>query len=71
MAGECTSNAPTTLDVAVAQAGHLWRSFERQQIALWYDKYRRYIVGVDPRNPECDCSRCFAHYSATTMPCSG
>ena len=29
MAGECTSNAPTILEVATAQAGHLWRSFEK------------------------------------------
>ena len=50
MGGECTRSAPTISEVATAQVGHLWRSFERQQIALWYDNYRRYISGVDPHN---------------------
>ena len=49
MVGECTSKAPTISEVATA---HLWRLFESQQIALWYDNYRRYIGGVDPHNPD-------------------
>ena len=51
MVGECSSNAPTILEVAIAQAAHLWRSFERQQITLLYDNCRRYISGVEPHNP--------------------
>ena len=51
LAGECTSNAPTISEVATTQAGHLSRSFERQQIALWYGNYHRYINGVDPHRP--------------------
>ena len=30
----------------------LWDSFERQQITLWFDNYRRYINGVDPHSPD-------------------
>ena len=51
MAGECTSNAPTILEVATAHAAHLWTLVERQPIAWWYDNHRRYISGVDPYNP--------------------
>ena len=46
MAGECISNAPTISELATAQAAHIWGSFDRQQIALCYDKYRRCIRGV-------------------------
>ena len=48
--GERTSNAPTISQVAAAQAAHLWGSFERHHITLWYDNYRCYISGPDPRN---------------------
>ena len=48
MARKCTSNAPTISEVATVQAAHLWSSFERQQNAMWYDDYRRYISGVHP-----------------------
>ena len=50
MAVERTSNTPIISEVATVQAAHVWRSFERQQIALWCDNYRRYISGVDPHN---------------------
>ena len=50
MAVECTSNAPTISEVATAQAGHLWRSFEGQQVVVSYDNYRCYISGPDPHN---------------------
>ena len=46
MAGDCTINAPTISAQAGVQASHLWDSFERQHITLWFDKYRRYINGV-------------------------
>ena len=66
MAGECTCNTPTFSEVATAQARHLWRSFQRQQSAFWYDNYRRYISGADPHNPDKSLNmpayRCFAHY---------
>ena len=52
MAGECTINAPTILAQACIQASWLWDSFERQQITLWFDNYRRYINGVDPHSPD-------------------
>ena len=52
MAGECTINAPTISAQASVQASHLWDSFERQQITLWFDNYRRYIKGVDPHSPD-------------------
>ena len=52
MAGECTINAPTISAQASVQASHLWDSFERQQITLWCDNYRRYINGVDPHSPD-------------------
>ena len=52
MAGECTINAPTISAQASVQASHLWDSFERQQITLWFDNYRRYINGVDPHSPD-------------------
>ena len=52
MAGECTINAPTISAQASVQASCLWDSFERQQIALWFDNYRRYINGVDPHSPD-------------------
>ena len=52
MAAECTINAPTISAQASVQASHLWDSFERQQITLWFDNYRRYINGVDPHNPD-------------------
>ena len=29
----------------------MWDSFERQQITLWFDNYRRYINWVDPHSP--------------------
>ena len=45
MAGECTINAPTISAQASVQASHLWDSFERQQITLWFDNYRRYPDG--------------------------
>ena len=51
MAGECTINAPNILAKASVQASHLWDSFQRQQITLWFDIYRRYINGVDPHCP--------------------
>ena len=51
-AGECTINAPTISAQASVQASHLWDSFERQQITLWLDNYRRYINGVDPHSPD-------------------
>ena len=50
MAGECTQNASTIPEVATTHVVHVWRSFERQQITLWYDNYRRYISGMDPQN---------------------
>ena len=49
-AGECTINAPTISAQACVQASHLWESFERQQISLWFHNYRRYINGVDPHS---------------------
>ena len=52
MAGECTINATTISAHASIQASCLWDSFERQQITLWFDKYRRYINGVDPHSPD-------------------
>ena len=52
MAGECTINAPTISAQACVQASCLWDSFERQQITLWFDNYRRYINGVDPHSPD-------------------
>ena len=52
MAGECTINAPTISVQGTVQASHLWDSFERQQIALWFDNYRRHINGVDPHSPD-------------------
>ena len=52
MAGECTINAPTISPQASVQASHPWDSFERQQITLWFDNYRRYINGVDPHSPD-------------------
>ena len=52
MAGECTINAPTISAQASVQASHLWDSFERQQITVWFDNYRRYINGVDPHSPD-------------------
>ena len=52
MAGECTINAPTISAQASVQASCLWDSFERQQITLWFDNYRRYINGVDPHSPD-------------------
>ena len=52
MAGECTINAPTISAQAFVQASCLWDSFERQQITLWLDHYRRYINGVDPHSPD-------------------
>ena len=52
MAGECTINAPTISAKASVQASCLWDSFERQQITLWFDNYRRYINGVDPHSPD-------------------
>ena len=51
MIGECTTNTPTISNVATVQAANLCGSFERRQIALWYDNYRRYFSGVDPNNP--------------------
>ena len=48
MAEECTINAPTISAHASVQASCLWDSFERQQITLWFDNYRRYINGVAP-----------------------
>ena len=48
MAGECTINGPTISAQACVQASHLWDSFERQQITLWFDNYRCYINGVGP-----------------------
>ena len=47
MAGECTINAPTISAQASVQASHLWDSFERQQITLWFNNYRCCINGVD------------------------
>ena len=52
MAGECTINAPTISAQASVQASCLWDSFERKQITLWFDNYRRYINGVDPHSPD-------------------
>ena len=52
MAGECTINAPTISAQASVQASCPWDSFERQQITLWFDNYRRYINGVDPHSPD-------------------
>ena len=52
MARECTINAPTISAQASVQASHLWDSFVRQQITLWFDNYRRYINGVDPHSPD-------------------
>ena len=52
MAGECTINAPAISAQASDQASHLWDSFERKQITLWFDNYRRYINGVDPHSPD-------------------
>ena len=52
MAGECTISAPTISAQAIVQASHLWDSFERQQITLWFDNYRRYINGVGPHSPD-------------------
>ena len=52
MAGECTINAPTISAQACVQASCLWDSFERQQLTLWFDNYRRYINGVDPHSPD-------------------
>ena len=51
-AGECTVNAPTISAQASVQASCLWDSFERQQITLWFDNYRRYINGVDTHSPD-------------------
>ena len=50
MAGECTINAPAISAQSSVQASHLWDSFERQQITVWFDEYRRYINGVDPHS---------------------
>ena len=50
MAGECTINASTVSAQACVQASCLWDSFDRQQITLWLDNYRRYINGVDPHS---------------------
>ena len=52
MSGECTINAPAISAQACVQASCLWDSFERQQITLWFDNYRRYINGVDPHSPD-------------------
>ena len=52
MAGECTINAPSISAQASVQASHLWDSFERQQITLWFNNYRRYINAVDPHSPD-------------------
>ena len=52
MAGECTINAPTISVQASVQASHMWDSFERQQITLWFDNYGRYIKGLDPHSPD-------------------
>ena len=52
MAGDCTINAPTVSAQACVQASCLRDSFERQQITLWFDNYRRYINGVDPHSPD-------------------
>ena len=43
---------PTISAQASVQASQLWDSFERQQITLWFDTYRRYINGVDPHCPD-------------------
>ena len=48
MAGECTISAPTISAQASFQASYLWDSFQRQQITLWFENYRRCINGVDP-----------------------
>ena len=52
MAGKCTINAPTISAQASVQASYLWNSFERQQITLCFENYRRYINGVDPDSPD-------------------
>ena len=52
MPRECTINAPTISAQAIVQVSHLWDSFERQQITLWFDNDRRYINGVDPHSPD-------------------
>ena len=52
MAGEITINAPTISTQVSVQASHLWDSFERQQITLLFDNYRRYINGVDPHRSD-------------------
>ena len=52
MAGGCTINAPTISAQASVQPSYLWDSFERQQITLWFDNYRRCLNGVDPRSPD-------------------
>ena len=50
--GECTINAPTILAQTCVLVSCLWDSFERQQITLWFDNYRRYINGVYPHSPD-------------------
>ena len=52
MAEECSINAPAISAHAIVQTSYLWDSFERQQITLWFDNYRRYINGVDPRSAD-------------------